>query len=40
MWGLSTDALQALDVVTADGELVYCSPSENKDLFWVRRLRE
>src|ERR671930_1012214 len=32
--GLSIDKLRRVDVVTADGELVKASPSENEDLFW------
>jgi FAD/FMN-containing dehydrogenase len=32
--GLSVDRLRAVDVVTADGELLQASPVENADLFW------
>ncbi len=32
--GLSCDNLLSVDVVTADGELVHASESENPDLFW------
>ena len=35
--GLSCDALLSVDVVTADGELVHASASENSDLFWAVR---
>lgn len=31
--GLQTDQVLELDVVTADGRLLRCSPSENRDLF-------
>jgi FAD/FMN-containing dehydrogenase len=33
-YGLSCDNLLSVDVVTADGELVHASDSENPDLFW------
>jgi FAD/FMN-containing dehydrogenase len=33
-YGLTIDQLLAVDVVTADGELVRASASENSDLFW------
>src|SRR5206468_3223190 len=32
-WGAQTDHVLALDVVTADAELVRCSPQQNPDLF-------
>src|SRR5881397_858983 len=35
--GLTIDNLLGADVVTADGELVKASPSENADLFWGLR---
>lgn len=35
--GLSIDNLMAADVVTADGELVHCSETENEDLLWALR---
>ncbi|GAB3150247.1 hypothetical protein GCM10027058_14170 [Microbacterium neimengense] len=35
--GLTIDHLRAVDVVTADGELVRASASENADLFWAVR---
>ncbi len=35
--GLSIDNLMAADVVTADGELVLCSETENQDLLWALR---
>jgi FAD/FMN-containing dehydrogenase len=33
-FGLSIDNLMSVDVVTADGQLVHASGSENEDLFW------
>ncbi|MDT8323335.1 MAG: FAD-binding oxidoreductase [Bacteroidota bacterium] len=33
-WGLTADNLISADVVTAEGELVTASASENADLFW------
>jgi FAD/FMN-containing dehydrogenase len=35
--GLTVDNLVGADVVTADGELVHASASENEDLFWALR---
>lgn len=38
-WGLAMDAIVALDVITADGEIVHTSanPKEKPDLFWAMR---
>ncbi|PSS03409.1 hypothetical protein BD289DRAFT_193217 [Coniella lustricola] len=36
-WGWACEALVGLDVVTAKGEEVYASESENEDLFWAAR---
>ncbi|MEE8159879.1 MAG: FAD-dependent oxidoreductase [Dehalococcoidia bacterium] len=36
-YGLACDNLLSVDVVTADGELVTASASENEDLFWGMR---
>ena len=36
-YGLSIDQLLAVDVVTADGEVVTASATENADLFWGMR---
>lgn len=35
--GLAVDRVLALDVVTADGELVRCDPERHADLFWGLR---
>ena len=37
MYGLACDNLVSADVVTADGNVVVASPSENEDLFWGLR---
>jgi len=36
-WNWACEMVEALDVVTADGELVRCDASENADLFWAAR---
>jgi len=36
-YGMTIDALRAADVVTADGNLVRASDTENPDLFWAIR---
>ncbi len=33
-YGLASDNLRSVDIVTADGELVHASEDENRDLFW------
>lgn len=35
MWGLSTDSIVGLDVVTSDGMRRYASAQQNAELFWV-----
>ena len=35
--GLTIDRLRAVDVITAEGELVHASEDENEDLFWGMR---
>lgn len=36
-WGWAAESIESMDVVTACGELVRCSESENSDLFWAAR---
>jgi FAD/FMN-containing dehydrogenase len=36
-YGLAIDNLLAVELVTADGQIVTCSDSENQDLFWALR---
>ncbi|MET0526631.1 MAG: FAD-binding protein, partial [Nocardioides sp.] len=36
-WGWAAEYVVALDVVTADGELVHASADENADLYWAAR---
>jgi len=36
-WGLTADNVLSLDVVTAAGKLLVCSPSEHTDLYWACR---
>lgn len=36
-WGWACESIVGIDVVTADGEEIYCSQSENADLFWAAR---
>ncbi|MDB5523183.1 MAG: putative linked oxidoreductase [Rhizobium sp.] len=36
-FGLTLDCLMSCDVVTADGEMLKASPTENSDLFWALR---
>jgi FAD/FMN-containing dehydrogenase len=36
-WGLACDALRAVEIVTADGQLLRASESDNPDLFWALR---
>ena len=37
LWGLACESVRAIDVVTADGELVRADASQNADLFWAAR---
>jgi len=37
LWGPACCSVIGLDIVTADGELVHASESENADLFWAAR---
>ncbi len=36
-WGWSAEYIESIDVVTADGELVHASETENTELFWAAR---
>lgn len=36
-WGPACASVTAMDVVTADGELVHCNEKDNADLFWAAR---
>lgn len=36
-YGLACESVVGLDVVTADGEIVFASETENSDLFWAAR---
>jgi FAD/FMN-containing dehydrogenase len=37
LWGLGCDNLQALDVVTADGDLIHADETQNSDYLWAAR---
>jgi FAD/FMN-containing dehydrogenase len=36
-WGWAAESVEAIQVVTADGDVAWCSPDENADLFWAAR---
>lgn len=36
-WGWACESIVGIDVVTAEGDEIYCSQSENADLFWAAR---
>jgi hypothetical protein len=36
-YGLTCDQIQGLTMVTADGSLLHCSPTQNEDLYWASR---
>jgi FAD/FMN-containing dehydrogenase len=36
-WGWAAESIAAMDVVTASGDLLRCSETENSDLFWAAR---
>ncbi|KOU21890.1 FAD-binding oxidoreductase [Streptomyces sp. WM6372] len=36
-WGWAAESIESMEVVTASGELVPCSETENADLFWAMR---
>lgn len=36
-WGWAAESVEAVQVVTAEGEIAWCSEEENADLFWAAR---
>ncbi|BCS29496.1 FAD-binding oxidoreductase [Aspergillus puulaauensis] len=36
-WGWACERVRAVDVVTADGDLVHCNKDQNADLYWAAR---
>jgi hypothetical protein len=36
-WGWAAESIDALQVVTADGDVAWCDETENADLFWAAR---
>ncbi|KAE8312001.1 FAD-binding domain-containing protein [Aspergillus transmontanensis] len=36
-WGWACERVRALDVVTANGDLVHCNSQQNSDLYWAAR---
>lgn len=36
-WGWACERVQAVDVVTATGELLHCNATQNRDLYWAAR---
>jgi FAD/FMN-containing dehydrogenase len=36
-WGWAAESIDAIQVVTADGEIAWCDEGENPDLFWAAR---
>jgi histidinol dehydrogenase/FAD/FMN-containing dehydrogenase len=36
-WGWAAESIEAIQVVTADGDVLECDASENADLFWAAR---
>jgi FAD/FMN-containing dehydrogenase len=36
-WGWAAESIEAAQVVTASGDVVWCSETENADLFWAAR---
>lgn len=36
-WGVACESVLAMDLVTADGEILHASPSKNSDYFWAAR---
>ena len=36
-WGWAAESIEAIQVVTADGEIAWCDKAANADLFWAAR---
>lgn len=36
-WGWACEKVRAVDVVTADGDVLHCNASENSELYWLAR---
>lgn len=36
-WGWACEMIDAVEVVTAKGEVILCNAEENPDLFWAAR---
>ncbi|KAJ5526748.1 hypothetical protein N7513_010907 [Penicillium frequentans] len=36
-WGVACESVMAIDVVTANGELIHASPTENSEYYWASR---
>ncbi|MGD0703892.1 MAG: FAD-binding protein [Trebonia sp.] len=36
-WGWAAESIEAIQVVTAEGDVLWCDESENADLFWAAR---
>ena len=36
-WGWAAESIEAVQLVTADGDVLWCDESENADLFWAAR---
>jgi FAD/FMN-containing dehydrogenase len=36
-WGWAAESIEAIQVVTAEGDVVWCDETENADLFWAAR---
>ncbi|CAG7939815.1 unnamed protein product [Penicillium salamii] len=36
-WGWGCEFVEGIDIVTAQGELIYCDVKQNSDLFWAAR---
>jgi FAD/FMN-containing dehydrogenase len=36
-WGWACERVKAVDVVTAEGELLHCNENQNEDLYWAAR---